>query len=217
LEVQARAVAAVLPATPTSGAVRALDVGGGHGQLTPLLLERGYEIWVQGSAPVWSARLARLQQRHPERLHLLAADLWRLPFADRSFDLVLGFRLLAHVEATEALVDEMCRVSRNAVVVDYAPLWSANLLEPLLFRLKRMLEGNTRPFFCYTRRQLAGWLAARGFGEVHQVKQFWLPMVVHRKLASPERSAALEAFGRKLGLTGLIGAPVVLAARRGGA
>ena len=217
LDVQAHATAAVLPPPPEAGTARALDVGGGHGQLTPLLLEHGYEIWVQGSAPVWAARLERLRVEHPDRIHLVTADLWRLPFADRSFDLVTGFRLLAHVEATEALLHEMCRVSRNTVVVDYAPLWSANLLEPLLFRLKRLLEGNTRPFFCYTRRQLAGWLGTQGFGAVRQAKQFWLPMVVHRKLGSPARSAALEAFGRRLGLTALLGAPVVLAARRGGA
>ena len=217
LEVQERALLAVLPEVGPAAPgrrPRALDVGGGHGQLTALLLARGYDVWVQGSAAAWSDRLLQLRDRHPGRVHLLVADLWRLPFADRSFDLVLGFRLLAHVEATQALLEEMGRVSGDALAVDYAPLWSANLLEPVLFRLKRLLEGNTRPFFCYTKGQLAGWLCAAGLSEVREAKEFWLPMVIHRKLRSPGRSARLEELGRRLGLTARLGAPVVLLARR---
>lgn len=217
LEVQEQALAAVLPEPREAAPARrprALDVGGGHGQLTAFLLGRGYDVWVQGSAAAWSERLTELRMRHPDRVHLVVADLWRLPFADRSFDLVAGFRLLAHVEETRALVLEMSRVSGDALVVDYAPLWSANLLEPVLFRLKRLLEGNTRPFFCYTRAQLAGWLSTAGLSQIRQAKEFWLPMVIHRKLRSPERSARLEDLGRRLGLTAWLGAPVVLLARR---
>jgi SAM-dependent methyltransferase len=216
LEVQEQATDALLPPSPDPAATRprALDVGGGHGQLTALLLRRGYDVWVQGSRPAWAERLLELKARNPDRVHLVVADLWQLPFADRSFDLVLGFRLLAHVEATEPLVREMARVSRDVVVADYAPLWSANLLEPLLFRIKRLLEGNTRPYFCYTAAQLRRWLGAAGFSGFQQARQFWLPMVIHRKLDAPARSARLEALGRRLGLTALIGAPVVFLARR---
>lgn len=218
LETQERALLTVLPEVGHGAPgcrPRALDVGGGHGQLTALLLARGYDVWVQGSsAAAWSDRLLEVRERHPDRVHLVVADLWRLPFVDRSFELVLGFRLLAHVEETEALLREMGRVSGDALAVDYAPLWSANLLEPVLFRLKRLLEGNTRPFFCYTRGQLAGWLDAAGLPEIDEVKEFWLPMVIHRKLRSPEGSARLEALGRRLGLTVRLGAPVVLLARR---
>ncbi len=216
LEVQEQATDSVLPPSAGVAATRpkALDVGGGHGQLTALLLRRGYDVWVQGSRAAWAERLLELKARHPDRVHLVVADLWQLPFADRSFDLVLGFRLLAHVEATEPLVGEMARVSRDVVVADYAPLWSANLLEPLLFRIKRLMEGNTRPYFCYTGAQLRRWLGAAGFAGFRQARQFWVPMVIHRKLGSPERSAKLEGLGRRLGLTALIGAPVVFLARR---
>jgi hypothetical protein len=45
-------------------------------------------------------------------------------------------------------------------------------------------------------------------------KQFTLPMVIHRKAASPAFSAAIETTCRRAGLTRLLGATAVLLAER---
>jgi hypothetical protein len=147
-------------------------------------------------------------------LRFVVSSLWALPFADGAFDAVIGLRLLAHVEQFEVLLAEMARVSRRSVIVDFAPLVSSNLLQPLLFPLKRRIEGDTRPFFCYRTRQLLSPLLAAGFASIRIEKQFFLPIVVHRKMARRGLSERLEGVAGALGLTALLGAPAVMAAER---
>jgi SAM-dependent methyltransferase len=211
LAVQQRVVSDLLG---SPGPCRILEVGGGHAQLAPALLEAGHEVWIQGSAQGCANRLAPLFSRYPGRLHFVVSNLWSLPFPDRAFDAVIAVRLLAHVEQFETLLQEMARVSDGRVIVDFPPVFSANLWQPLLFSLKRRIEGNTRPFFCYRVRQLYPPLRAAGFGRFRVTKQFTLPMVVHRKAGSPGLSEAIEAACRRTGLTRLFGAPSVLLAER---
>jgi hypothetical protein len=144
----------------------------------------------------------------------VVSSLWALPFPDRAFDLVVAIRLLAHVEQFDALLREMARVSHGRLIVDFPPVFSANLWQPLLFGVKRRIEGNTRPFFCYSARQLYRPLRAVGFERFRITKQFTLPMVVHRKIARPGISRAIETGCRRAGLTRLFGAPSVLLAER---
>lgn len=48
----------------------------------------------------------------------VVADLeWGLPFGDHSFDCVVGFDVLEHIDDLHVLFDEMCRVSREHVIV----------------------------------------------------------------------------------------------------
>lgn len=211
LAVQERTVADLLGSL---GPCRVLEVGGGHAQLTPRLLEAGHEVWVQGSAPSCARRLAPLVARYPGRLRFVVSSLWSLPFPERAFDAVIAVRLLAHVERFEPLLREMARLSDGKVIVDFPPVLSANFWQPLLFGIKRRIEGNTRPFFCYQARQLCAPLQAAGFGRFRVAKQFTLPMVIHRKAASPRFSGAIESACRRAGLTRLFGAPAVLSAER---
>lgn len=213
LEVQRALVTRLLPAAP-GGRLQVLEVGGGHGQLTAALLEAGHEVVVQGSVPACAQRLRPLLAASPGRLRFVVSSLWSLPFDNAAFDAVIGLRLLAHVERFEDLLAEMARVSGKSVIVDFAPQVSSNLLEPFLFPLKRRVEGDTRPFFCYRTGQLLSPLAAAGFASVRIEKQFLLPMVVHRKMARLGLSQALEGAAGALGLTALLGAPAVIAAER---
>jgi SAM-dependent methyltransferase len=211
LAVQARTITDLLGSL---GPCRILEVGGGHAQLAPRLLEAGHEVWVQGSAPSCAKRLAPLVARYPGRLRFVVSSIWSLPFPDRAFDAVIAVRLLAHVEEFEPLLREMARLSDGKLIVDFPPVLSANLWQPLLFGVKRRIEGNTRPFFCYQARQLCSPLQAAGFGRFRVAKQFTLPMVIHRNAASPRFSVAIESACRRAGLTRVFGAPAVLLAER---
>jgi ubiquinone/menaquinone biosynthesis C-methylase UbiE len=212
LDVQAAAVRRLLSRARLQGG-RVLDVGGGHAQLTRLLLSLGFEVWVQGSAASCAERLGPLMDGAEGRLHFVTSSLWALPFADRTFDLVVGIRLLAHVERWQALLAEMARVCRQGLLVEYAPVMSANLLEPWLFTLKRRIEGNTRPFLCYSMRQLAPVLRDLGFAGFSEQKQFLMPMVIHRKLKRPGLSRRIEAWTGGWGLTRVLGSPALLLAQ----
>lgn len=192
--------------------VRVLDVGGGHGQLAVPLVEHGFDVTVAGSSEVCRERLDRLLPRG--RFAFQACDLTRLPFADRSFDVVIAFRLIAHVERWRELVREMCRVADRAVILDYSDARSFNLLYGPLFRLKKAIEGNTRTFLTFRPGQVAAELGRHGFGGPKSRRQFFFPMVVHRAVGRAGFSRGVERVSGLCGLIRAFGSPVILRAER---
>jgi len=136
-----------------------------------------------------------------------------LPFADQSFDIVIAIRLLAHVTRWEALVAEMCRVARRAVIVDYPDLRSVNYLADRFFGMKKKIEKNTRPFRCFRRVEIKNEFQVNGFGQTRLRPEFFIPMAVHRALGRSRVSKAAEAVCRFCGLTAWLGSPVILLAR----
>lgn len=196
---------------PFPGA-RVLDVGGGHAQLAGPLIENGFDVTVAGSSAVCRERLDR--HLPPDSFQFRACDLLALPFADRSFDVVLAFRLLTHVSRWRELIAEMCRVAGRVVILDYPDSRSFNALYGALFRWKKALEGNTRTFFVFRPDEVKAELARHGFGGPVLRRQFFVPMVVHRTLRSAGISRTMEGASRFLGLTRAFGSPVVLRAER---
>ena len=213
LAVQARATLRLL--APWAGGT-VLDVGGGHAQLAAPLAAQGFRVTVAGSSESCRARLDRLLPAGA--FEFRAADLLALPFADREFDAVLSFRLLPHALRWRELVAELCRLAGRAVVLDYPDKRSVNVIAPQLFRWKRRVEANTRPYRCFTRREVLGELARHGFGRPALVPQFLAPMAAHRALGRATGSAALsravERASGALGLTRAFGSPVILRAER---
>ena len=57
------------------------------------------------------------QRAHTEGISIVNADGEMLPFKDRSFDVVACHDVLEHVPQPDALLDEMCRVSRHTILV----------------------------------------------------------------------------------------------------
>ncbi len=208
LEAQARATLTLLSQLPTGA--RVLDVGGGHAQLAPAVERAGYEVTVLGSALACGARLQGLIQGRRCRYEVGA--LTQLPHPDRSFDVVLAFRLLPHLEAWRELIGEICRVASACVVLDYPSQRSVNLLAPSFFGLKKRIEGDTRPFTLFRPEEVATELGRHGFEVVASRPQFLLPMALHRIHGRAELGRALEVSGRLLGLTRFYGSPVILRA-----
>lgn len=190
-----------------------LDVGGGHGQLAVPLCRAGHRVTVLGSAPDCSRRL--LPALETGRCRFLVGDVVRPPFPDRSFDLAISFRLLTHCRRWPELVAELCRTARSAVIVDYPTSQSVNRLAPSLFKAKKKVEVNTRPWRLFTHREVREAFRAAGFERRRLKKQFFFPMVLHRMLKRRPLSAALEAAARAAGLTRLAGSPVIACYRPG--
>jgi ubiquinone/menaquinone biosynthesis C-methylase UbiE len=190
----------------------ALDVGGGHGQLVEPLQRLGWRVTVQGSDAACERNLREL---HGQRdCEFLRSSLFAAPIPDRSFDIVVAVRLLSHVQDWPRLLAEMCRIARHAVVIDYPSKFALNALTPLLFAVKKSFEGNTRTYESFSRRELAAQFGRQGFRVEREVKQFFLPMALHRatRAAAPLRAA--EVVFRRLGLTAVAGSPVILRADR---
>ena len=189
-----------------------LDVGGGHGQVAVPLAREGYAVTVLGSTAACHERLEQVAQRAGVKIGFDQGELLHLPYGDRSFDVVVSFRLLPHVVRWRRLVGELCRVARRAVVVDYPPLVSGNLLTPLLFYLKKAVEKNTRHYLVFLEDAVREAFRAAGFGVTGRFDEFFVPMVVHRAVGRPAWSALAEDAARRLGLTRLLGSPVILRA-----
>lgn len=209
LEVQSAVVLDLL--SPWKGA-RVLEVGGGHAQLAPPLIERGYQVTVAASEEACRSRLDRALPAGS--FEFRACDLLALPFPDRSFDVVVSIRLLTHLDRWREQMAELCRVADKAVIVDYPDSRSFNRLYDFLFAWKKAVEGNTRPYRIFKPGEIAAEAARHGFGKPVERRQFFLPMVVHRALKSARLSRRSEAASVAVGLTRWLGSPVVLQVER---
>ena len=96
-----------------------LDLGGGQGGLIKCLTERfrpGLSILVDLDLE-W-AEVARL--RCPD-VEVVRADATCLPFRNDAVDVVVSQAMLEHIEAHDAAIDEMCRVTKTALLLCWGP------------------------------------------------------------------------------------------------
>jgi ubiquinone/menaquinone biosynthesis C-methylase UbiE len=205
LDLQRRIVLELLAPWPQA---TILDVGGGHGQLALPLVQKGYQVTVAGSHPSGRKRLDALLP--PNSFRFQYCHLLDLPFQDRSFDVVLSFRFLPHLDPWPELIAEMCRVADKAVIIDYPDIRSFNFLSEFLFKAKRAIEGNTRPFRCFRRSEVLAPFIKNRFNQPAFRPEFFVPMAIHRALKNKTFSLVVESISRGLGLTRLLGSPVVL-------
>ncbi len=211
LRVQTQATLACLAGLADGATV--LDVGGGHAQIAPPLIDAGYQVTVAGSAPVCGARLEPWTSTG--RCRFDVADLQHLPYDNATFDAVVCYRLLAHSVNWTSLIRELCRVARHRVILDYPARRSVNIVSRRLFDLKRSIEGiMTRRFSLYGREEVAQAFEAAGFRVADEQPQFLLPMALHRLTRSATFARAAEWPGRRTGLTRVLGSPVIVRADR---
>lgn len=123
-------------------------------------------------------------------------------------------RLLPHVSDWRSFLRELSRVTKRQLIFDYAELVSGNIFTPLLFQLKKRIEGNTREYFCHTRASIRAELTALGFQRIRFLPQFFFPMGVHRAMKNRHRSEVFERAAEAVGLTKLFGTPVIVSAER---
>lgn len=184
-----------------------LDVGGGHGQLVnPLAKDRG-NITVLGSDISCSNRLT--DGITSGNITFVVGNVIDMPFPDKAFDTVLCFRLLTHCERWPKLIDELCRVARKRIIIDYPTKQSLNAIAPLLFKTKKKFEGNTRTWLTFDNREMRQHFSDEGFKLEQHVGQYFWPMVLHRMLKKPDISSCLEKPAEWLGLHRLLGSPVI--------
>lgn len=204
LQVQEAATLKML--APYPGA-RVLDVGGGHGQLTKALIDYGYDVTVLGSSAECKARIQTYLDQGLCRFQV--GNVLDMPYSDNTFDVVISYRFLAHVTQWQKFLAELTRVAGKALIVDYPTVRSANAIAPALFKFKKNLEGNTRPFVCYREQEVISFCRTLGWINCQRYAQFFWPMVLHRTLGRPIISSGLEQLPRLLGLTRLFGSPVI--------
>ena len=93
-----------------------LDVGTGTGRGVKHFLDRHDQLDVQGVEPV-RAMIDQAERSGVPRDRIVEAAGDRLPFEDGSFDVVCELGVLHHVAEPNAVVAEMARVARRAVLL----------------------------------------------------------------------------------------------------
>lgn len=206
LDQQERNVRDLLAALP--GPLRIVDVGGGHAQIAPALVEDVHEVVVLGSTPSCGERLKAWTDAG--RCRFDVGSIRRLPYEDDEFDVAIALRLLAHVAEPEKLIAELCRVSRRGVIVDFPSVRSVNVVAKQMFGLKLKVEGNTRPFYVYPEKRILGAFRSSGFGTTASRPQYFLPMALHRAHGSVKLAKMVERPAQLLAMTRAFGSPVIL-------
>jgi SAM-dependent methyltransferase len=130
---------------------RFLDLGAGTGATGAWMADHGTLV----AADFEQVALRLNRERHPGA-HVVACDVRALPFADRSFDVVLCVTVLCHrsIPSPSAAVAEMARVVRPRGLVC---LW-----EPGVRGLRRAHDRVTHTGRRFSRSELRGLLAAAG-------------------------------------------------------
>jgi ubiquinone/menaquinone biosynthesis C-methylase UbiE len=211
VESQTRITLECLSGLPAGATI--LDVGGGHAQVAPPLVEAGYRVTVVGSEPSCGQRLEPLTSAG--RCRFEVGDLQALPYGAAAFDAVICYRLIAHSVDWRHLIRELCRVARSRVIVDYPARRSVNIASSAMFSIKHSIErGTTRPFALFGRGEVAQAFEDAGFAIRSVRPQFLLPMALYRFAGSVRLARAAEGLARSLALTGLLGSPVIARADR---
>jgi ubiquinone/menaquinone biosynthesis C-methylase UbiE len=191
-----------------------LDVGTGTGRAALLLAASGARVTgVDASAEM----LAMARQRAADagaRIAFLQGDAHQLEFADRSFDIVVSLRVIMHTPRWRECVAELCRVSRDRVVLDYPSARSLALVQSLARRVFSALGGHTEPYRVFSAREVDAALAAAHFRIRARHRQFVLPIAFHKAVGSRRFTTAIEGGLQRLGLLRLFGSPVTVVAER---
>ena len=182
LDVQIRTILELLP---DGRSLTILDVGGGHAQLAPSLHASGHDVTIAMSPGADQSRVRRAMGNEVA-LHVGPVEQLSLP--DRSFDVVVSVRMMAHVSNPDAYLRDLCRIAKLAVIVDFPARHGANMLGGLLFFLKKMIERDTRRYVSMNVGTVIEILQGAGFVADASTGLFLFPMVLHRLLRACPRS-----------------------------
>ena len=191
-----------------------LDVGTGTGRAAIALARRGASVTGVDA----SAEMLAVAQRQAEaagvRVTFAREDAHRLPFADRSFDVVVCLRVLMHTPDWRRSLSELCRVAGDRVLFDYPAAASAALLQSAARRVLHGAGARVEAYRVFSDAAIGGAVAAGGFRITGRHRQFVLPIALHKRINSPAATRRIEGMLARAGLNGMLGSPVTVVAQR---
>ncbi|EKD26991.1 MAG: hypothetical protein ACD_79C00941G0002 [uncultured bacterium] len=192
---------------PEGERFRVLDAGGGHAQNISILLKKNCDITVLGSDDSCALRLTALINN--KSVKFVKGNLLKLPFEDKSFDLVIAYRMLTHLNNWKVFIKELTRVSKRTVIVDFPSVFSVNFLADMMFVLKKKIEKNTRTYKLFKEKDIVNEFKNNNFIPKGRVPQYLMPMVLYRAVKKKQFAVLIEKISKILQLTRLFGSPII--------
>jgi ubiquinone/menaquinone biosynthesis C-methylase UbiE len=184
-----------------------LDVGAGTGRVIRHLLDNLPGLQVRGIEPV-SALIEQATQKNGISHGTIIQGIGEsLPFDDASFDVVCSFAILHHIENPHAVVHEMLRVARHAVIIVDSNRfgqgrWSIRLLKLLLYKLRVWRLVN------YLKTRGKGYLVTEGDGLAYSYSVYdsfgYLTQWADRILLIPGETGKVESWFHPLLTAGTV-------------
>lgn len=207
LDVQSAATEKILSRVNIETPLEVVDVGGGHGQNIGPILKLGHKFTIVGS--IASSKQIIQSSIDNRSVNYMEGSLLDLPCADCSFDVVISYRILAHIQDWSHYIKELARASRTLVIVDFPTKRSVNFFSDNLFGVKNKIEKNTRHYRIFSERTIIEEFSKCGFVPLYKVGQFVLPMALHRAMKLKTVSIISEAFFKSMGVSHYFASPVI--------
>ena len=193
---------------------RVLDLGTGTGRAAMALAKRGAVVTgIDASSEMLGVARARAHDA-ALAIEFSEGDAHALAFGDASFDSAVCLRLLMHVPDWPRALSELCRVTQTRVVFDYPALGSTASLQAVWRRAAAQLGREVEAYRVFRADAVARELARHGFRITATHKQFVLPIAFHKLIGSANFTRSLEDVRARVGLQGIAGSPVTIAADR---
>ena len=192
-----------------------LDVGTGTGRAAFILALGGAKVTaVDASEEMLAIARQRAAEQMLSTIKFQRGDAHALDFGDRSFDVVVSFRMLMHTPQWKRCVAELCRVAERLVVVDYPSATSVALFESLARRGMHAAGMKTEPYRVFTHKTITQAFDRNGFRIRSVHRQFVLPITFHKAIRSRRFTLWSENLLDHTGLLKPFGSPVTLVAER---
>jgi ubiquinone/menaquinone biosynthesis C-methylase UbiE len=145
------------------GARSVLDVGTATGRGLSDFKRAMPDLFICGIEPVDALIRQGVREGYTSGITIVCGTGEALPFPDRSFDVVCEFAALHHAANPNAIVQEMLRVARKAVIICDSNRFGQG---PPLARLIKLILWKTRLWavFNYVRTRGKGYMVTEGDG-----------------------------------------------------
>lgn len=191
-----------------------LDVGTGTGRAALAFARAGAVVTGIDASEEMLAVARRSAAERKLTATFQLGDAHAIPFADRQFDCAVSLRVIMHTPDWERCVQELCRVAKWRIVVDFPSARSAAALESRSRRKKLERGDKVEAYRTIGEDDVRGVIEAAGFKVIGVHKQFVLPINFHKLFNAPALTESVEAILRFTGLLKVFGSPVTMTAER---
>jgi len=190
------------------------DIGAGTGRITIPFLEAGASVSAcDASVPMLEVLKEKIKSPN---LQVFAIDAHQLEFENQSYDCAVSFRLLLHVVDWKKVLSEICRISKDWIIIDFTAHRGFYVLasSSLWYKVRNVTSKVVQPYRTIPVPEVKTELEKHGFEIIKEDSGYFLPLVIYRKIGSPGFMKAAERLFGAIGLTGVAGSPCTIFARR---